>query len=414
MFDLAAPPGVTCVFAEEPAAAAARDELIAAAVAAARAGRDVRPVGFSNAAHARGLAALLAVGEGRSAVAAAVEPAGGDPVPGALLPLSRGLEWLARTAGVRAFALLPAAWAGREDLDGVNPGAAARVHFDRTRAGVSSADRAARGPAGHSTTGAPVDIVYFLRHSKFADLELRYSLRSVAAHFPDVGKVWVFGDRPAFLAADAGLIEHVPHGATAWAAGFRPPLTNFFQLAYASSIIPDLSHEYLRLSDDMILLGDLPLEQARVLRYLENLDDAKGRGKGRWRDSLWRTYDVLKREGYPGLNFETHVPTYYRRRWGFDAYRDLRDWVTRDRWLGLLGPTAVLNHAVAKSGAEPVRLGGDCEKAGFWNRPPTREAVREKCAGKQFLNFDAAAFGDGMRRFLAERFPNPCRYERKA
>ena len=271
-----------------------------------------------------------------------------------------------------------------------------------------------RRPAGRSTTGIPVDVVYFLRHSQFADLELRYSLRSVAAHFPAVGKVWVFGDRPKFLARDADLIEHVPHEATAWAAGFRPPLTNFFQLTYASSIIPDLSHEYLRFSDDMILLEDLPLEKARVLRYLENLDDAKSRGKGRWRGSLWRTYDELKRLGYGGLNFETHVPAYYRRKWVFDAYRDLRDWVTRDRWLGLLGPTAILNHAVANSDVKPVRLGEDCERAGFWGKDLTEAEVRSRCAGKQFLNFDDAAFGDGMKRFLAGRFPAPCRYERNA
>ena len=110
----------------------------AAAVAAARAGRDPRPAGFPNAAHARGFAALLAIDGVPPTVAVTVdsvtvepgagESGAGEPdaagLPsGALLALARGLEWLAGVAGVRVVALLPAAWAGRDDLDAVNPGA---------------------------------------------------------------------------------------------------------------------------------------------------------------------------------------------------------------------------------------------------------------------------------------------------
>jgi hypothetical protein len=35
----------------------------------------------------------------------------------------------------------------------------------------------------------------------------------------------------------------------------------------------------------------------------------------------------------------------------------------------------------------------------------------ETCHGKKFLNFDDAAFGGGIRQFLAERFPERSRYE---
>ena len=96
---------------------------LAAAVAAQRAGREPRPGGFGNAAHVRNLVAVLAAGGDRVAVAVTVEPAPADPPPGSLLPLSRASEWLARTAGVRLFVLLPGGWADRDDLDGVNPGA---------------------------------------------------------------------------------------------------------------------------------------------------------------------------------------------------------------------------------------------------------------------------------------------------
>jgi len=36
-----------------------------------------------------------------------------------------------------------------------------------------------------------MDVLYFFRHSKHNDLEIRYSLRSVARHLPFIRKAWV-------------------------------------------------------------------------------------------------------------------------------------------------------------------------------------------------------------------------------
>ena len=62
---------------------------------------------------------------------------------------------------------------------------------------------------------------------------------------------------------------------------------------------------------------------------------------------------------------------------------------------------------------ELVRLSDEGRKVGFYGKPPGYEEVVEKCRGKTFLNFDDEAFGEGIRRFLEERFPEPCRYERQ-
>ena len=143
------------------------------------------------------------------------------------------------------------------------------------------------------------------------------------------------------------------------------------------------------------------------------MDDHAGqRARGLWVDSLWRTYDLLKRLGLPRLNFETHTPTYARRKWVFDAYCDLKDFVTQDRWHGMLGPTAILNHAMATQGVKPIHIGEEGTRVGFWRKPPAYEEVVAACRGKLFLNFDDAAFGLGIRRFLKEQFPVPCRYEK--
>lgn len=257
-----------------------------------------------------------------------------------------------------------------------------------------------------------MDALYLFRHSSFGDEELRYSLRSLRRHAPYIRKVWVFGDRPAFLSGDQSVIEHVPHSAIARIGDFPGPVTNFFQLIFLSSLIPELDPEYLRFSDDFVLIGDLPIEAARKSRYLEDLGEVKHRGRGLWKDSLWRTHDLLRRLGYPGYNFETHTPAYLRRRWVLNAYCDFKDYTTGDRWYGLVGLTAILNHVVKHENIGLTHLPSEGTRAGFWHRQPTYEAVVDACGNRVFFNFDDAAYGQAIQRFLSERFPEVSVYEK--
>ena len=164
---------------------------------------------------------------------------------------------------------------------------------------------------------------------------------------------------------------------------------------------------------DYFLLRPYAIDDARKVRYLQDLSRVKSRGRGLWRDCLWRTYDLLKHLKYPGYNFETHTPVYLRRRWVFEAYCEFRDFVTQDRWYGLLGTTAILNHAYRENRMDLVHVQTEGLRAGFWGKPsPDYHAVVNACRGKMFLNFDDDAFGHGLWCFLHEQFPEPCHYER--
>ncbi|MCA9210688.1 MAG: class I SAM-dependent methyltransferase [Planctomycetales bacterium] len=185
-------------------------------------------------------------------------------------------------------------------------------------------------------------------------------------------------------------------------------------MLWLSSLIPELDCEYLWLCDDFILLRPLEIDVARQNRYLGDMSETTNRGKGLWKDSLWRTYDLLTRLGYPGYNFETHTPTYFTKRRVFDAYRGFRDFVTEDRWHGMLGQTAVLNHAMRHENSFPLmQIVEGRERAGFYNEGCDYETIVERCRTPLFLNFDDKAFNDAMRRYLSERFPTPCIYERR-
>ena len=254
--------------------------------------------------------------------------------------------------------------------------------------------------------------IVFLKHSAAGDEELRFALRGIADNCPFIEKVWIFGDRPLWLSNNTRLIEHVPHLLVARIGSFKLPVTNGFLLTWLSSLIPELSSEYLLFSDDQIVLQPLADADARAMRYLEDMSQVKNRGQGLWLDSLWRTYDTLKRLGLPGYNFETHCPTFYTKRRVLEAYCNLKDYVTEDRWYGLLAHTAILNHALVRERCPLVHLATEGKHVGFHYRAFQYEDISTACAGKTFLNFDDIAFDDNMRHYLRERFPEPCKYER--
>ena len=219
-----------------------------------------------------------------------------------------------------------------------------------------------------------MDALYLFKHSPFGDAEIRFSLRSIARHAPWVRKVWVYGDRPAFLADNTMIIEHVPHERTSRVLGVATPVTNFFLLNFLASLIPGLSEEYLRFSDDYYLIEDCSPDVARRVRYHDDMRRAKGPGKGKWQASLWNTRNLLIGLGFPAYNFETHTPVYLQRRWAMAAYCDFKAHVAEAKFQGMLGLTAILNHACQTEGFPLTQMRTESLRGGFWGQPPTAEA----------------------------------------
>ena len=259
-----------------------------------------------------------------------------------------------------------------------------------------------------------IDAIYIFAQGKDGDRELRFSLRSLERAAPWVRKVWVFGDRPEWLVEDKAVVEHVPHEYVARLGWWKVPLRNHFLMTFLASLIPGLSDEFLVLADDYILLEPVSREDLCRVRVLEDLARVKARGKGLYKEALWRTYDTLRRLGYGGLNFECHVPRYYKRQWIWEAYCELQDYVTEDRYYGLLCATAVMNYALKhEPEIELVWLHEEGRRAGFYGEGPTSDQVREGCRGKAFLSFDDKGWGPGIEQFLAERFAEPSKFERR-
>jgi hypothetical protein len=301
----------------------------------------------------------------------------------------------------------------------------------------------------------PRDAVYIFRSTGKGDVELRYSLRGLAASGVGPRKVWVFGDRPEWLSGDTAVVEHVPHEYLARLGRWKTPLRNNFVMTFLASLIPDLTPEFFWFADDHILLRPLEGEPRRVgcahhpgaptgevgeahpmmsgsevgeahptlsasddlfrVRVLEDLATLPTRGRGLWQDALWRTADTLARLGYPTLNFEAHVPRASTKKLIWEAFCEFQDFVTEDRHFGVVAYTSIYNYGL-KHGhlrrEDLVWLRDEGRYVGFYKKQPTPEEVRQHCEGKTFLNFDDAAFGPALESFLAERFPEQCQYER--
>lgn len=257
-----------------------------------------------------------------------------------------------------------------------------------------------------------MDALYLFRHSKANDLEIKYSLRSMAKYLPYIRKVWIFGDRPAFISSDESRIEHVSHEAITRLDKSPTPLRNTFKMLFFSSLIGDLSPGYLWMCDDYVLLDFVTFEELQRNRYVENMDEVPVRGSGLYKEAMWRTYDVMKKLGYPGYSFDSHCPTYLRKRWVFDAYCDFQDYVTDDRFYGIIGSTAILNHATKHERLALTHVASENWRAGFYEKCPPYSEIVQQCRGRRFLSFDDEGFGDNMLRFLDERFPEPCVYEK--
>lgn len=147
----------------------------------------------------------------------------------------------------------------------------------------------------------PVDVVYFLGpESQHDDWELRYSLRSIAKHFKDLGRVFIIGHKPHWLRdvehldvpdrhkhnKDANLIEKLL-AACRWGA----------------------SPWFLNPSDDQILLKPVSFADIKAFHGGDLATmPASFWGPHKWKDRLRRTMTHLVGRGLPAFHHDCHVP----------------------------------------------------------------------------------------------------------
>lgn len=146
------------------------------------------------------------------------------------------------------------------------------------------------------------DIVYPVRPGEVNE-ELRYSLRSLHAHVPDVGTVWVIGYAPGWLTG----VEVIPGG---------NPTNNSHANVYRN-VLMSMQHEAV--AEDVVVFNDdffitapvetLPVAYRSTLAEHLNLPRLRTAGKSWWKESLQTTQVCLQAFGITDpLSYELHVP----------------------------------------------------------------------------------------------------------
>ena len=251
---------------------------------------------------------------------------------------------------------------------------------------------------GHPT----VDVVYLLAKSKW-NQELRYSLRSFERFFPHLGTVWIVGYLPDYI--DSTQVRHVPEPVL-----FRPGV---FVESAAVRVLNDqlegLTEDYILAQDDNYLLRPVTIDEFGPF-LVEELDTVKVRANNPWQSMLWRTYDLLKFQGFSGDNYECHAPIRLTR----SKFRDVAgrflntERAAQHRYHGVC-----LRSAYANILANPPRRAEE-HRSGFTQATDatSAEQIKQQLDGRRFFFHDDRGLTEAMKSVLAELYPVPSRFER--
>lgn len=141
-----------------------------------------------------------------------------------------------------------------------------------------------------------LDIVYPIKRgaSRIDDLELFWSLRSVAQNLTGVGRIVIFGSRPAYL--DVEEVAMPDDGDKALNLNAK----------YRAMVASDISDPFLLMDDDLFFLRSVsghPLYYGGSLPAL--VEEHARRAYGQY---MANTLALLRSHGLPERNFQIHQP----------------------------------------------------------------------------------------------------------
>jgi len=255
----------------------------------------------------------------------------------------------------------------------------------------------------------PTAVVYPLGPgSTWDNNELRYSLRSLVANFPNLGPVFVVGHRPDWLSDEA---IHIPM-VDLHSRNKDANLINKILLAIHHDA---MTEHFLRLSDDQMILQPTPFEKMRP-RYLHDLADRTQRWwkHNRWKKRLRRTYGLLLKEQRPTYHYDSHIPMPIEA----ERFAGTMARVDYDVGIGYTINTLYYNLIGMKRRHKLGKIKCTFEKPvmGEDGEPLTGQAaldaIREKLEGKTFLGYNDNGLTPELKQVIMDLYPKPSRFER--
>lgn len=140
-----------------------------------------------------------------------------------------------------------------------------------------------------------MDILYYIGDGSMrGNDELRYSLRSIDAHCKDVDRVFIVGNKPAFL-KDVEYIWVDDIKGKWWKNAFRKT---------KAAIEAGISENFLLMNDDFYMLKDFECSTYPVYHK----GDIPSEPANDYQKVIVNTRKVLEREGKPFKHYGVHCP----------------------------------------------------------------------------------------------------------
>lgn len=237
-----------------------------------------------------------------------------------------------------------------------------------------------------------IDAVYPLgTGSRWSDSEIRFSLRSLQKNFPELGRVFIVGEKPDWLTN----VIHIP-----LPDSYRGNKDANLIAKVLAACKAGISPRFIRLSDDEFFLRPTTYAEMPPLFTLDLTRQPDSYFSTTWNRHLRNTRDRLQECNLPALHYDTHCPNAYHRD-KFVKIMGQHPWQTTPYTINTLYYNAAGNKG-RPAGSEHVAL----------QQPIRDEAeLRKKLAGPRFANITDGAITPALQNVLLDLFPEPSRFE---
>lgn len=139
--------------------------------------------------------------------------------------------------------------------------------------------------------------------------ELKYAIAGWQRHFKEKFSIYIVGEglKPFHCADNVHFIEK--RRVDAIKDQYRQHLDYVDCFKVVHEMYPD-SKGFIFVADDCYAVNDFTIKDVKSIKYLGDVD-WNPQSTNPWRRDKAKTREILKKGGYPALNYTTHLPQWY-------------------------------------------------------------------------------------------------------
>lgn len=233
-----------------------------------------------------------------------------------------------------------------------------------------------------------IDLVYILGlGSKWADNEIRYSVRSAEKYFKHLGNIYIIGEYPEWMTKAIHILARDSH-------------SNKIQNARAKYLIATkdsrISKNFVLMNDDFFFIKEVDEIPNYSRGTLSEMIERHATKTGYYYASLAHTRDKLDAMGISdGMDFEVHAPMIFNKE-------------KLEQTIGMIGEDRV--YSLRSCYGNLMQL--EPKVVMDFKAANASEFSVQKSRGAEFLSInDALVFWDYFREWLQKKYPDVSRFE---